>query len=220
MGNDASGQMAYATYTSNFYDPRTEFFDVVGRDVKVMKPKNPRFEGEEIFIIEFPVEDAGKLKQGTASSVDPLQKLRRQIEQRKKIKCRHLSILLWTNLQTETQLCADRSTYQLAFEYSSVSLARKISENRISKGMGREGSKVKSAQVGSFLQQISDALEVLRKDGVVHGFVAPSSVIILDASREFPLFKLLDINFAGVFPKLPHQRLRTDEKRIGIFLSS
>lgn len=208
MGNEQHQNPQLEKFLSNYVDPQVEYSEAVGREVKIMRPLNPRLEGETALILELPLDDPKTTKLVGKSVVDPIFHFKRQVDQRKKLQNNFLTNLIMQTYDSKNSKCAEFTVCHLAFEYSETNLTRFLTQQKVSRGINKiTDQPIKSEKILDFLLQTGNCLEILSRNGILHGFVNPNSIQVFDQSKPNQIFKLLDVALIGFYPKFSHKLL-------------
>lgn len=207
MGNTpttSEGNPQFQSFTASLEHLRKDFIPIIGKEVEIYRPFKRAQEEARVLMIEFMY-----LNASPSGRNEQLDRLRQALELRKEINIVSLGNLVWVNQKQQNSMCGSNTTLQLAFEHSDLSIAKLISDVKVSRGsIIKPGGVVASPQkVGGLLRQVSLALRTLGAHNQVHGFVSPASILVLDAAKDRPIYKLIDVSLLGNYPKFDNQRV-------------
>lgn len=167
----------------------TEHSPNIGRDIDLYKDINPHFPEDLVLLYKITFEE----EEGQGNEAEKLEGFKKELNQRKQLDSFYLSQLLFVNFKVLSGLCVNKVQCRVSFEYSEMNLQKYANEKKIQRGSMLNSQAVSSQQIYNFLQQTSDGLLCLKRNGMFHGFVIPENILMYNLSTNVPNFKLLDV---------------------------
>ncbi len=201
MGNnqgDAKADADYHAYLSSMQLVRKENSENLGRNFDLYRPDDLPHEESLVLVIEI-VFDQNEFPNEDQNTV--FNRFKDEVNQRKAIKSRYFSQLLYVGYKVVTIMCLEHLVCRLALEFSDENLFKVLNDRLMYRSSTQVPELPSPAAFQWFLASLIEGLLALHQRNMLHGYLMPVNVLVYNKTSKQPLYKLLDVALVSRYKK-------------------